>query len=181
MNSENTVEQLVIGYQEGRVNFDEIVGMMGGLLTVKSKEPVFGYDFDDLRQELLIELLNCCNNYNGQGKLSTMFCTYADRRIYALRQMSAHNNRKANFESDSYQLMVENGYDIEMRECGYSDIEITELLKTINLTENEEKFCKLIMSDECKNKKEIAELIGVDASSISYFRNSVRAKLQHAI
>ena len=138
---------------------------------------VYGYEFDDLYQELMTELYNCCTGYNGTGKLSTMFSTYADRRIYALRKMSSHNNRKANFEADSYQMMVESGYDIALYEVSYSDVEISEMLDRLNLTENEDKFCRLIMSNECENKKEIAQRIGVEAPSISYFRNRVRAKM----
>ena len=45
------------------------------------------------------------------------------------------------------------------------------------MTANEEKFCRLIMSNECESKKEIASMIGVDPSSISYFRDRVRAKM----
>ena len=176
-NSEKTVEQLVLDFQGGADTFNDIVDRFEGMVISKAKSIVFGHDFDDVKQELLIELHKCCLNYNGTGKLSTMFVTYADRRLYAMRQLSDCNNRKANFMADSYQQMVDNGYDLAFTSDEYSNIEASILLDSLNLTANEEKFCRLIMSNECESKKEIASMIGVDPSSISYFRDRVRAKM----
>jgi DNA-directed RNA polymerase specialized sigma subunit len=82
-----SIEELALKYQEtGDASIFELITKNGDIekITWKfARERVWGYDMEDLRQELLLELEKACLQYNGKNKLSTLFWSFAKRRIYA--------------------------------------------------------------------------------------------------
>lgn len=175
-----TTEELVKEYQAGNTEqFDLIVARMDRLIgrfAVKTEGT--GETFDDLKSILTHELWNCCNNWNGKTKLTTMFWTYADNKLREIKQKAHHLNQFANTYATSFDAMRDDkGFDIRMDEFSYEQVQWLDLIERLSLTPNERRLIEIRMEDDGLSKKEIADLLGVDKSAINYFEKSIARKV----
>jgi len=81
--------------------------------------------------------------------------------------------RKALFFSDSYEVMVENGFDLVAATC--EDDEIMDTLTQYKLTEKELQYCSLILNGW--SNSEISKMLGVSVMTLSNMRKKLREKL----
>lgn len=175
-----STEELVKQYQltNGERYFNQIVYNMDKLVRKLANQEVWGMDFDDIYSELLLELHNAIMNYNGEGKLTTVFTTYATRRIFKLRQDSGRDKRKGNFLSESLDMKRESGFDLDGDFHSIDDLELMESLEGMDLTERELELCKIVIGEKHRLKKsDIAKQLGVSNTAINYFLGNLRKKL----
>lgn len=175
-----TTEELVQRYQQGQTElFDDIAGRMNRLVGMfADKTEGTGESFDDLKNIMFMVLWKCCNDWNGKAKLSTMFWRYAQNKLRELRQKAHHQNQFANTYSASFDAMKEDtGFDISVEDCSYDCIEWHDLIDRLSLTANERRLINIRLNDDSLTKKEIAQLLGVDASAINYFEKSIAKKI----
>jgi ATP/maltotriose-dependent transcriptional regulator MalT len=83
------------------------------------------------------------------------------------------HKRKAIFYSDSYEGMIENGYDLIAATC--EEIGIKDTLISYNLTQRELTYCELIMKNY--SNAEISEILEVSIMTLSNMRKKLRQKL----
>jgi RNA polymerase sigma factor (sigma-70 family) len=178
------LEELALEYQQtgDEQTFERIISnqFISSILWEFSKRKVWGMDTDDLRQELLIELEKACRNYNGNNKISTLFWRYAERRIYGLRQSAGYQKRKAHFEADSYEKIIEGGFDFAREQEDFGDTELMIYLGKLGLNEKELAICKMAVSLNM-TKSEMARAIGVTPSTIDYYTKRIRKKMDIAV
>jgi FixJ family two-component response regulator len=79
--------------------------------------------------------------------------------------------RKANYVSNSYELMVENGFDIE------SETSVDDQLFSIEeLSMREKEYCRLLLLEY--TNAEISKIMGVSLTALSYYRTKIKIKWQ---
>lgn len=108
----------------------------------------------------------------GQAEFSTYFTTVLMNKYREETQALNTYKRKAVFYSDSYEDMVENGYDIAAT-C--EEIEIIDILVNYSLTERELAYCELVMKSY--SNAEIAKKLEVSIMTLSNMRKVLREKL----
>lgn len=113
----------------------------------------------------------------GKGaKIQTFFSRYLNNRLRAETQALNMDKRKSNNASESYEAIMEiaSGYF----ESGYDDVEFTNLLETsFNLSENELKYCKIVMTNTLDVKdSDIARVMGITPAAVHYMKKSLAKK-----
>lgn len=113
----------------------------------------------------------------GKGaKIQTFFSRYLNRRLYKETWVLSHQKRSANNSADSYEavMQVKAGYD----EAGFSDCDFIYSLENSNLlTENELKYCRIIMRETAKlTDSEIARELSVSPSAVNQMKKSLKKK-----
>ncbi len=175
----NSTEYLVMEYQSGKVEvFDEIVHNMDRLVKKIAFKGVPGMEFDEVYSELLEVLWKCCQDYNGPGKLSTVFYIYAHNKIRELRERMMRQLRRANIYALSLEQLQDSiGFEIQVSDIGFADVETKDLIQRLDLTNNQRICLQLLLSERYSSKTSIANEMGVDASSINYFQRCIANKL----
>lgn len=174
-----TTEELVKEYQHGNgVAFDGIVKNMDRMVKQLANKGVNGMSFKEVYSELLETLWKCCKDYNGSGKLTTMFFTYGNNKLRELREMMMHDVRKANTYASSFEQMQDDtGFDISHSDDGFDNIEVATLIESLGLTDNERMCLEILMNGQYESKKDVANRMGVDPSAVNYFQKSIARKL----
>lgn len=133
-----------------------------------------GLTEDDITSYALEKLDYCLLTYEpGKGKFSTYFTTVLKNKFREETENLNTHKRKAIFMSDSYEQMVENGFDIA---DNYLEVEnLIDDLKAYNLSDREMQYCEYLVQD--LTNKEIAELLGVSQMTLSNMRKKLRQKL----
>lgn len=114
----------------------------------------------------------------GKGaKIQTLYSRYLNRRLYAETNMLNHQKRSANNSADSYEAVMLNnttGY----KEEAFEDYALLSSLEDADiLTENELKYCQIIMRESSiVTDSEVAREIGVSPSAINQLKKALRKK-----
>jgi len=125
----------------------------------------------------------CMQTLNDKFKLNTYFskCLFNEFRDYAQR-LDCHN-RKANYCKDSYDELLESGFDIPVFENGLEmlvenekDLTVIQFLESQDLTDLEIMYCELILDNFATNK-EMAEKLKVSVMTITNLKKRVKEKL----
>lgn len=134
----------------------------------------YGLTDEDIASFSLEKLDDCLLTYkNDQASFSTYFTRTLHNKFREETQALNTQKRKALFFSDSYEVMVENGFDLIATTC--EDDEIIDTLTQYNLTEKELQYCDLILSDW--SNSEISKMMGVSIVTLSNMRKKLREKL----
>jgi RNA polymerase sigma factor (sigma-70 family) len=143
-------------------------------LIINISVKYYGLTNEDIASFSLEKLDMCLQTYkNGQANFSTYFTATLMNKFREETQALNTQKRKALFYSDSYELMVENGYDLVA--CTCEDDEIIDTLTQYKLTEKELQYCDLILSDW--SNAEISKMMGVSVMTLSNMRKKLREKL----
>jgi RNA polymerase sigma factor (sigma-70 family) len=143
-------------------------------LIINISAKYYGLTNEDIASFSLEKLDLCLQTYkNGQANFSTYFTTTLMNKFREETEALNTQKRKALFYSDSYELMVENGYDLVA--CTIEEDEIIYSLQEYNLTPREMEYCNLILAD-CSNA-EISKTLGVSVMTLSNMRKKLREKL----
>jgi len=108
----------------------------------------------------------------GQANFTTYFTTVLMNKFREETEALNTQKRKAIFFSDSYETMVENGYDLVA--CTIED-DIVYSLEEYNLSVRELEYCNLIIADY--SNAEISAKLGVSVMTLSNMRKKLREKL----
>lgn len=114
----------------------------------------------------------------GKGaKIQTLFSRYLNRRLYAETSMLNHQKRSANNSADSYEEVAETN-PMKYEEEAYENYELIDSLKSADiLTDNELKYCRIIMTETDKVRdSEIARELGITASAINQLKKALKKK-----
>ena len=143
-------------------------------LIIHISDKYYGLTNEDIASFSLEKLDFCLQTYKvGRALFSTYFTTILHNKFREETEALNMQKRKAIFYSDSYELMVENGYDLVA--CTLEEDEIIYSLQEYNLTAREMEYCNLIIADF--SNAEISKTLGVSVMMLSNMRKKLREKL----
>ena len=174
-NRDMTLEQIAEAYRESlnpsllALAFEKTFKL---IIHVSAK--YYGLTNEDIASFALEKLDFSLQTYKiGQANFTTYYTTVLMNKFREETEALNTQKRKAIFFSDSYELMVENGYDLVA--CTLEEDEIVYSLQEYNLTQREMEYCNLILSDF--NNAEISAKLGVSVMTLSNMRKKLREKL----
>lgn len=142
-------------------------------LIINISNRYYGLTQDDIASFSLEKLDFCLQTYNDdKAAFSTYFSTNLMNKFREETQYLNTQKRKVMFYSESYDAMVENGFDLESPEQVRETIDN---LTSYGLTEKEMEYCNLILAG-CSNA-EISNMLGVSVMTLSNMRKKLREKL----
>jgi len=142
------------------------------IINISSK--YYGLTNEDIVSFSLEKLDICLQTYkSGKANFSTYFTTTLMNKFREETEALNTQKRKALFFSDSYEVMVENGFDLVAATC--EDDEIMDTLTQYKLTEKELQYCSLILNGW--SNSEISKMMGVNVMTLSNMRKKLREKL----
>lgn len=173
-NRDMTLEEIAEAYGESlnpsllALAFEKVFKL---IIHVSTK--YYGLTNEDIASFALEKLDFSLQTYKiGQANFTTYFTTVLMNKFREETEALNTQKRKAIFFSDSYEVMVENGFDLIAATC--EDDEIIELTQ-YKLTEKELQYCNLILSDW--SNSEISKMMGVSIMTLSNMRKKLREKL----
>lgn len=140
-------------------------------LVIAASNNYYGLAETDIASYTLEKLDESLQTYNGGAKFSTYFRTVMSNKFREETQALNTHKRKVIFHSNSYDTMVENGYDIAQ------ETEIKIELEGYGLSEREKKYCMYMMAQE--TNQEAAEHLGVSTMALTKMRRRLRRKLSN--
>jgi RNA polymerase sigma factor (sigma-70 family) len=143
-------------------------------LIINISAKYYGLTNEDIASFSLEKLDICLQTYkSGQANFSTYFTTTLMNKFREETQALNTHKRKAMFFSDSYEAMLEYGFDLVATTC--EDDEIMDTLTQYKLTEKELQYCSLILNGW--SNFEISEILEVSIMTLSNMRKKLRQKL----
>lgn len=142
-------------------------------LILKVSEKYYGLTEDDIASLSLEKLDYCLQTHDSQiAAFSTYYTTHLMNKFREETQSLNTHKRKIMFHSDSYESLVENGFDIE------SEMALDETfdsLESYGLNARELEYCNLIIQNY--SNAEISKKLGVSIMTLSNMRKKLREKL----
>lgn len=178
-NHTEDLDLITLEYQENGdvVNFAVVFCKL--FPFIRNQSDKYFYLTDSDKASFAVEELNkaMTDFKSDQGaKIQTFFSRYLNNRLRAETQMLSHHKRKTNNSCESYEAFTEikKGYT----EQGYDDSEFAEMLKQMELNDNELKYCQIIINDTIHVKdSDAAKQIGISSTAIKYMKKRLAKKL----
>lgn len=154
----------------------------GHLKNISAKFPRL--TAEDKASFILSEINSALTDYDKTkgAQIQTLVSKYAYRRLYSENKMREHQKRRANYDQTtaSYEEYIETaaaswGSNDEYR------AELLDYLKSIDLTENELEFCKIIITNRAAKNTDIAKIMGVTPAAVTYIKNKLKLKVSPLI
>ena len=134
----------------------------------------YGLSDEDIASFSLEKLDDCLLTYkNGQASFSTYFTRTLHNKFREETQALNTHKRKAMFFSDSYEAMLEDGFDLIA--CTVEEDNFIESLHEYNLTTKELQYCELLLNGW--TNKDISDKMEVSVMTLSNMRKKLRLKL----
>ena len=141
-------------------------------LIINISNNYYGLTADDIASYSLEKLDYCLQTHDERAAFSTYFTVNLKNKFREETQSLNTQKRKAIFYSDSYDTMIENGYDIEGPDLVTHQIKD---LSSYGLNDREMEYCHLIIKDYTNT--EISKMLGVSVMTLSNMRKKLREKL----
>ena len=143
-------------------------------LILNLSKKYYGLTHHDLASFSLEELDYALQSYDDKKGVNfqSYFAKVLTNRLRVETLALNTQKRKAIFYSQSYETMVENGFDIS------DDHDFIDDMEQINLTgftDRERKYCELVMKDY--SNQDIAKIWGVSVMTLYHIRQSLRKKI----
>ncbi len=169
-----SLEQIAEAYRESlNPSFLALAFEKTFKLIINISNHYYGLTQDDIASFSLEKLDFCLQTYNDdKAAFSTYFSTNLMNKFREETQYLNTQKRKVMFYCESYDVIVENGFDLESPEQGRETIDN---LASYGLTEKEIVYCDLILKDF--TNAEISKLLGVSVMTLSNMRKKLREKL----
>ena len=173
-NRDMTLEQIAEAYRESlNPSLLALAYAKTFKLIIQISAKYYGMTNEDIASFSLEKLDFCLQTYKiGQARFSTYFTTILMNKFREETEALNTQKRKAIFYSDSYESMVENGYDLVA--CTMED-DMLYSLEEYNLNARELEYCSLVSSDF--TNAEISAKLGVSVMTLSNMRKKLRVKL----
>lgn len=171
---EMTLEEIAVAYRED-LNPSLLAAAFAKTykLIINISNHYYGLTQEDIASFSLEKLDFCLQTYyDDKAAFSTYFYINLRNKFREETQYLNTHKRKAIFYSDSYDMMVENGFDLESPE---PIKEMIDNLESYGLTEKEMTYCDLILEDF--TNAEISKQLGVSVMTLSNMRKKLREKL----
>jgi RNA polymerase sigma factor (sigma-70 family) len=136
---------------------------------IQISQNFYGLTEDDLASFSLEKLDYCLQTFDeSKSKFITYFYNILKNKFREETQYLSMQKRKLNYESTSYDLIIENGYDAPFydNEADYVDLEILE--------KQEKMYCELLLRDY--TNQEISNILGVSVMTLCNMRKRLRGK-----
>ena len=154
------------------VVFDRNFGQINNL---GNKYPIIAKE--DLASFALEILDKCLQTYNAdKAEFLTYFTNNLNFRLREEVSLLNTHKRKSIFNSNSFEIMVENGFELEDSEI--SNFETLDILER-EVEGNLLKYCKLLMEGFTNN--EIGKILGVSNTTLHNYRNKLKSKLEPSL
>lgn len=172
---EMTLEEIAVAYRED-LNPSLLATAFAKTynLIINISNNYYGLNQDDIASFSLEKLDFCLQTYDGgKAAFSTYYYTNLRNKFREETQYLNTQKRKVIFHCQSYDEMVENGFDLESPKQMRDTIDN---LASYGLTEREMAYCDLILKDF--TNAEISKLMGVSVMTLSNMRKKLREKLR---
>lgn len=151
-------------------------------LIVNQGNKFFGLSEEDKESFAVEELELAMMDYKeGKGaSFKTFFMRYFVNRLRAETQATNTQKRKANNVTEEYEeVTTVRAYEDQ----GYDNVEFIDSLETsFDLTENELKYCHIVMNNPVGVvDTDVAKLMGMTSAGVNWIKKSLKKKLSFAI
>lgn len=172
------IQELIQSYKKNQEDqalkniYDEL-----NMLTHRIASSYWGLTDADLSSFAYETLYLCLKTYriDGGSKFTSYYATSLKFKLRAETIALHQQKRKANYCCDSYEELQESGFDISNQTT--HDIYIIDAINSMSLTNNERKYCMLLINDEYSNA-EIAKKLNVSIMTLCNLRKSLKIKLK---
>lgn len=136
----------------------------------------FGVTSQDVASWAVEKLDYCLETFRSDfnGKFITYFCAVLDNKLKEETKALSMQKRKVCLISDSYEQMVEDGFDEAIYPSADFTIEALDFSEA--LTEREIQFCYMLVQQY--TSLEIAEALGVSQMTLTNIRKQLRLKIK---
>lgn len=135
----------------------------------------FGLTSEDIASYALEKLDQCLIGYEpGKYAFNTYFTKVLSNRFREATEALSTHKRKAMLTRVSFDLLVEQGFDLA-DDHGRSIDQVLDELSVYDLTDREMLYCKMVM--QSYSNPEIAKEIGLSVTAIMRVRNRLRQKI----
>ena len=147
-----------------------------------------GIDKATLEDIILTQIWKCLDNYDSnksKGKITTMICTYIRNECRRYTEANNTNKTKINqghistlfSEYDDPDRLEQMGIDTE-----YNLMETMEYLNQLDLSENQRKFCEIILDSPSDIRMaDVAREMGISRAGVLGIQKQLQNKLQDLI
>ena len=171
-----SMEQLAIEYQKElnpSILAESFVRNYSFILQISSH--YYGLTDQDIASYALERLDYCLQTYQQGNKFLTYYGTVLKNKLREETQYLNTHKRKAIFHSSSYEVMVDNGFDIVA--CAQEDetTNLVEDLRERGLEDREIQYCIYLLLGE--SNADIAKNMGCTIMTLCNMRKRMRIKL----
>lgn len=170
-----TNEEVIVKFQTGQCPFEQVIIRFHKLLWKKANgKHISGYDKEDFYQELVEKLHYCCCNWNPKSDqlfITWLFPSLDNHIAWIFRKQGTSDKRKANFNSASYEYLVDNGYDRVDSQVMYQD-----LLVGLTLSEKERMCIELVFDGYLK--ADIADMLHISRTRVTHIFKGLQSRFQ---
>lgn len=192
-------KDLVEAYRGGRS--DEVIATIlidnYGLFSKICKAQMIDSDNDLMISTITEMIWRCLEDYDenkSNCKLTTMICTYLRREIFRINSSMNYDKHKANnYENCASFTSMTSGEEDDDKGAvdkldsmayneDYTLIEMRNMIENTNLSENQRKYCLMIINNYTKlNSSSISTEIGVSRAGGKKIKESLQIKLADLI
>ncbi|MFW6249302.1 MAG: RNA polymerase sigma factor [Bacteroidota bacterium] len=156
-------------------DFKEVMDVHHPILYKIGRAYAIQEDFEDLYQEMLINLWKSLPNFRGDSKLSTwIYRVILNTALTYKRDNRRNLSESVNFES------FQNTWSTNDEDDGVREQEIQRLYFAIRQLKKEERSLILLYLDE-KSYEEMADILGLTISNVGVKINRIKKKLYNLL
>ena len=189
--SKHTDEELIYDYNKGMKN--EVIAYMyeknkSAFRQVSTK--YIGVSNDEVESIIMEQIWKCFETYNSDKangiKLVTLVCTYIRNALRTYTQRQNSNKRKVNNGNQSTPMScfdtTEDRFDEMGEEDDYNKLELLDLIRSENLSDNQRAYCEAALEYKCDiQQSHLAREIGVSTAGVVGIRRALQKKLAYLI
>ena len=187
----HTDEELLNDYNKGMKN--EVIAYMyeknkSAFRQVSTK--YIGVSNDEVESIIMEQIWKCFETYNSDKangiKIVTLVCTYIRNALRTYTQRQNSNKRKVNNGNQSTPMScfdtTEDRFDELGEEDDYNKLELLDLIRSENLSDNQRAYCEAALEYKCDiQQSHLAREIGVSTAGVVGIRRALQKKLSYLI
>ena len=135
----------------------------------------YGLTEQDIASHALERLDYCLQTYQQGRKFLTYYGTVLKNKFREETQYLNTHKRKVIFHSSSYEVMVDNGFDLVANAQGNEMVELIEDLRERGLEDKEIRYCFYLLMGE--SNANIAKSMGCTIMTLCNMRKKLKKKL----
>lgn len=163
---------------------------------IRISEKFFNITEQDKASCIVEEIHKALMDYDASRgvQIQTLVTKYVNNRLMGATQRENYQRRKINTLSDSYEKLAKIDAMPEVAVEDSSTLETLSVLDTLNLSDNERRYCEIILLDKTatlankeKDKEvvsttkildtEVAQVMGITGAGVAYIRKNLAKKL----
>ena len=171
-----SMEQLAIEYQKElnpSILAESFVRNYNFIFQMASGH--YGLTEQDIASHALERLDYCLQTYQQGRKFLTYYGTVLKNKFREETQYLNTHKRKVIFHSSSYEVMVDNGFDLVANAQGNEMVELIEDLRERGLEDKEIRYCFYLLMGE--SNANIAKSMGCTIMTLCNMRKKLKKKL----